>query len=315
MRAVVTPFNRSFQGGDLQLNGNVNPETIITTLSLMSTSNLTVRELTPLIEGLTGHEKRAEVLTQLFLDAVANQNAPIVSYLKLKEAIRPPVLEGQNLTGQTIMGTFFAYPKALIEFLSSASKAWSGKTVAQTHTVIPLFDEISTVEDGVTIQVQRTLKNLDASEKSMGGKGFSRGELDAICKSYWWKDDLPKVKFEWGVVTNECLKSCNNTMYDYQEKNMTSLGYEVPNILDLATCLFWKARYSNEVLFKERNLRCKRTEIGPVVGLSLSMPFSGISISKVDHFRESRQENSYNAPWDKSEFPSDMVGIRKFAAE
>ena len=139
-------------------------------------------------------------------------------------------------------------PQALVDFLDGPCPIYPGKTVRETHIVVPLIKNITVLENGVSVTKPRTLKSLDKLDKDSGGVGF-HSFWDGIFKP---KVDKPAdVAFEWAVMTKDVLPGSREKAGYHLQQLAVEKGYQVPGLLDAATCILWASRYLGARLYSD----------------------------------------------------------------
>ena len=142
-------------------------------------------------------------------------------------------------------------PQALADFLDGPCPIYPGKTVRETHIVVPLVKNFTTLVDGEPMTVSRTLQALNKLDQASGGVG---------CGNIWSKilepeiDKPTEVAFEWAVMTKDVLPGSKAKYYDTQKRLAEEKGYQVPGFLDAATCILWEKRHSGTRLYSDNPL-------------------------------------------------------------
>ncbi|NGX59060.1 MAG: hypothetical protein KR126chlam3_00204, partial [Chlamydiae bacterium] len=138
---------------------------------------------------------------------------------------------------------------------------------AETHIVVPLFKNITTVVDGSPVLVPRTLESIDQLDKSSGGVGC-RYIYNGILED---KRIEPAEEFHYAVLTKDLLPGSRGKNYAAHKALVESKGYEMPPVLDVVTAILWENRRTGERLLGDNPLtytRCREKieEWRPIVG-------------------------------------------------
>jgi len=122
---------------------------------------------------------------------------------------------------------------------------------------VPLFKHITTVVNDSPVLVPRTLKTLDALDKSSGSVG---------CR-YIWSEILkteqnrpPAGEFHYAVLTKGVLRGTKGKHYGDQKTLVESKGYTVPPLLDATTAILWENRRTGARLFGDSPLTYTRCQ-------------------------------------------------------
>ena len=146
------------------------------------------------------------------------------------------------------LATLPPMPQALVDFLAGPCPIYPGKTAGETHFVIPLIKNITTLENGVSVTTPRTLKTLNKLDKASRGVG---------CRYIWPEilkpevDKPAEVEFQWAVMTKDVLPESGNKSYDVQKQIAEDNDYQVPGFLDAATCILWAHHHSGTRLYSD----------------------------------------------------------------
>ncbi len=145
-------------------------------------------------------------------------------------------------------------PKELVDFLEDPCPIYGheGKKARETHIVVPLMKNITTVVDGVSVVIPRTLRTLNELEKDAEGCGG----FDIINFPHG-VNEPSEVEFEWGVMTKDVLPGSGNKNYSAQKQLAEAKGYQMPSLLDAVTCILWAKRHLGIILYRSSTaVRC-----------------------------------------------------------
>jgi len=144
-------------------------------------------------------------------------------------------------------------PQALLAFLEGPCPIYQGKQAKETHFPVPLTKNITTIVKGNPVVLPRTLKNLDQFDRTFGGTGLR-------CNPDMFLDvDKPsEIEFEWVVMTKEVLPGSIDQNYETQKRLVEEKGYEVPGLLEAATCILFANRSLGIRLYDDNPFRYTR---------------------------------------------------------
>ncbi len=134
-------------------------------------------------------------------------------------------------------------PRALVDFLEGPCPIHEGKQAKETHFVVPLTKNFTKGVEGNLVTLPRTIGNLH--DLSIATKG-------PRCVNYWdlgEKDKPSEIEFEWAVMTREVFPNSKGEDYDVQKQMVEEKGYQMPGILEAATCILFEHRRSGIYLY------------------------------------------------------------------
>ncbi len=141
-------------------------------------------------------------------------------------------------------------PEKLLNFLEGPCPIWGHKrcVAKDSHFVVPLIRNVTIIVNSSPVTEFLDLVNLDILDRASGGSGLKFSSYkNEILKTE--KNKRYQVLFEWAVMTRTVLPGTRGMPFNVQEGITEDLGYEVPSVIDAATCILWEKRCSGSAFY------------------------------------------------------------------